>query len=394
MRTPRKSTPRKRGRTFNDIYNYAGTAVRLYKKFKSSGSYTKTKSKARNGRIPSGTVTQQHDVRNIYSKKSMPKGKKRKWKRFVQKVKAVEASGRGNQSLVINDRIFIKWKQARRPAQIPLGTTNSLDVGIRYQGVFEVGLYTANCDAGRGGRDKDLILNEVSNNQTGKVLDTALFGMERPIRMGDDLARLKVPMNSARIDITYSNTSDYVLEVDMYTISHRKMKNVLITPPSSLINAAQQYNEREAQGLYYNVDSTSISNQTQYPKLEWKGCTPFQCPGLAKYAGASVLNKTKCLIGPGQSITRQYNDNRHRNIYSHDGSFQNRYDQDTITYLAIAKAPAAVLGDLDTKDQAIASPESYNSTAPDLGLVVSFTKFYSWTQEGVVNKRQSYFESN
>lgn len=186
-------------------------------------------------------------------------------------------------------------------------------------------------------------------------------------------------MNHARIDITYTNTSDVVLEVDLYTITHKIKNPSNSTGYPSLYEAQKAYNTDKGnanQKLYYSDGASVTCGAGTLLGLNSRGATPFNCPGLNIYAGCTVLNKTKVLISPGSSITRQYSDNRHKNIYPHFNTFKTRYDRDTLTYLALAKATGK------------GADLTLNS------LVTSYTKTYSWTQEGQNQVRQSYAIAN
>jgi len=367
-RTPRRTPNYGRRASFGGpspqtLMQIARAGQRVYNHFNrrnsnASGSSTGTRA---------ATVTQQHDIKSLYRRKRMPRRKKRKWVKFVQKVKAVEASGRGSQSVVINDSFQDSW---------PNGPTTG---GYRWQGVSEVNLYSVNADV-QSGRDKDYILNEVSNYQTTK---DATSGVEyvTPNTLFNEMKRLKVPMNHARIDITYTNTSQVTLEIDLYVIRHKVKQARKATGYTSLINAQDEYNTEmtnSAQKLYYSDGSVINAGAGTLTSLRSRGVTPFNTPGLNINAGASVLNKTKVLVAPGSSVTRQYSENKHKNIYPHNGDYKTRYDKDTITYLAIAKATG------------LGNPEEAGLNS----FVTSWTKTYQWTQEGQKQTRQTYFIEN
>jgi len=266
----------------------------------------------------------------------MPPRKKRKWVSFVRKVKSVEASGRGTQQAIINDGFVSSWRaDPLDPAQ-----DNPL------QGISEVNLYSVNGVLsgdqldGRyvGNRDKDIMLNDIKQYQ--ETISTTT-GMEtRPLNFNES-TRTRVPMTSAHVDITYTNLSDVILEVDLYTIVHKKLNPDVIKAgvyPVDLLDAQDQYNiQSNTQPLTYTSTTTTFKGGSGPPSLAYRGITPFQTWGLMKFAGAKVLTKTKVLIGSGQSITRKYADNRHKMLYAHSTDAHCRYDKDTITYLAIPK---------------------------------------------------------
>jgi len=371
-RTPRRTPPYGRRSSYGGpspqtLASLARTGYRAYQAF--SGRRTSTSSRGSSTGTRAATVTQQHDIKSLYRRKRMPKRKKRKWVKFVQKVKAVEASGRGNQSVVINDTYIDSW-----PNTLQTG-------GYRWQGISEVNLYSVNADV-KGGRDKDYILNEITNWQTRKEATTGIEAIaDQATLLANELKRIKVPMNHARIDITYTNTSQVTLEIDLYVIKHKVKQARNATGYTSLIEAQDQYNIQLTNGdqkLYYSDGSVINSGAGTLTSLRSRGVTPFNTPGLNLNAGATVLNKTKVLIAPGSSVTRQYSENKHKFIYPHLSEYKTRYDKDTITYLAIAKATG------------LGNPEESGLNS----FTTSWTKTYSWTQEGQKQTRQTYFPEN
>lgn len=364
MRTRRMSNSYITPNSAQAIWRMAQAAGRMYSNRR--GSNTSMSTRGSSTATRAATLTQQHDIKSLYRRKRMPKRKKKKWVKFVQKVKQVEASGRGNQSFVANHSFTTTWSNGGGAE------------GYRPQGVSEVNLYSVNADIS-GGRDKDIILNETSNYQTQKNSDGLEVIVNQADLLANEMKRIKVPMNHARIDITYTNTSDVVLEVDLYTITHKIKNPSNTTGYPSLYEAQKAYNTDKgnaAQKLYYSDGSSITAGVGTLLGLNSRGATPFNCPGLNIYAGCTVLNKTKVLISPGSSITRQYSDNRHKNIYPHFNTFKTRYDRDTLTYLALAKATGA-------------GADEVSNT-----LVTSYTKTYSWTQEGQKQVRQTYYVDN
>lgn len=345
---------------------YSNTVSKMRKP--SGGSLTRSGTSA--SRTKPNMVTFQRDANIQYRYKKMPRRKKKKWLQFKGKVKAVEASGRGTQQVVINSTFVGTVPNENEPI-----------TGNRYQGVSEVNLYSVNAESALGGRDKDIILNEVSNYR--ELKNTA--GVEIPdlaLATADELQRLKVPMNNAQIDITYTNAGNTPLEVDFYTIVHKNVPHTQFnaaTPASgyeSLESAQATYNQYIAEKLYFGNTGVASNAPGSEIRLDYRGVTPFQTWGILKYTGAKIINKTKVLISPGNSVTRRYSDRRHKNIYAHSTQNLNRYDKDTTTYLATFKPSGPFTGEV---------PEALRSS-----LRTSFTKVYQWTQEGQKNPRQTY----
>lgn len=365
VRTPSRS--RSRSRTPNGVLSSAlraaSTMHSIYSASMRSRSSSRNASSFRtDGTNSGGTVTFQNDSKVQYKRKRKSRKSRKSWKKFSSKVKAVEAAGRGKQQLVINEAI-----------NSPVTETNP-----RTQGISEVNLYSVNADV-VGGRDKDNILNEISNYRT--FMDVT--GSERPnfdLDRENELSRIPVRMHGASIDISYTNTGDNVLEVDLYTLKHRRTQAIIggsVTGIPSLEAAQTIYNQSVGERLYeHNKLSGVVAGRSEWGaevRLNFRGVSPFQTPGLMKYTGATILNKTKILISPGNTVTRRYSNNKHMTIYPHTQDDKHRYDKDTTTYLALIKPRAA---------------GGFNN------LQTSYTKNYSWTVEGMKTPRASYLTTN
>jgi len=359
---------RKRNTTQRSRYPRTRAAVSIASKaFRAWSGSRKTTQNAT--RIKPSTVSFQKDVTRQYNYKRMPARKRKPWVKFVRKVKAVEATGRGTQSIVINDSFT---------TSVLNGTPTP---GVSQdQIISEVNLYSNN-NTSTGGNDQDYILNEVANmRQTLAQTGVAgqLFNVST--QQGDERSRNRVNMKHANIDITYTNTGDVTLELDLYTITHstskRPMQGLSTTAVSSLAACQVLYNAAMANNtkLQYLNDAGVGKSSGEQVFMTQRGVTPFQCPGINIYAKAKIMNKTKILISPGNSITRRYSDSAHRYITAHEDDIKNRYDKNTLTYLAIAKP-------------------NKTSTA-EASLRTGYTKNYSWTTEGVNTPRATYFPDN
>lgn len=352
----------KRAKMLWDVYNRPGRANKIAKKT--------------NRGTGANTVSFQRDIKQQYRRRRMPYRKKRTWIKFTRKVKAVEKGSRGTQQIIINDGYSQTWVNNVRP-----GT--GADGGTRKQNITEVNLYSCNANV-QGGRDKDYILNEVSNNRTDINPGN---GLELPGNLTNEATRLKVGMSSAHIDITYTNSSTTTLEVDLYTLVHRNVNLSGLPAVEGQVDSLEKaqtcwINESVHQLYYPTVGGTNSSGETPFKAggaevlLDMRGITPFQTWGIGKYAGAKVLNKTKVLIAPGNSLTRRYADNRPHTIYSHMNKSNSRYDRDTKTYLAIARGTGNIPDD------------------QELTFTTAYTKVYTWNQEGVKTPRQSYMSND
>lgn len=91
---------KRRSSYFRPVTNYGkaiGTALKYgYKAYNSYTKYQKNKTQNQN------TVTTQYDTRLQYRKKSMPRWKRKAWKRFSQKVNAVNLKNHGTYTRLFN----------------------------------------------------------------------------------------------------------------------------------------------------------------------------------------------------------------------------------------------------------------------------------------------------
>lgn len=254
---------------------------------------------ARRKRGTSGRgLTFEHDRQFIYKKKSMPKRKKRRWKRFVKKVGAVNERELGTRMVLFNKSIeFVA------PAISTL------------QGLLNFTLYGWSSGASNETWTNDLAyMAELENDGN----PTAALGD----RVGDNARMI---FTSAVLDLTLRNTttfnnegvselsSDATLEVDVYEMSARKMfelNNVNYNLLSQVLDLASA-------GIY---DQNVTATGTRISIFD-RGATPFECPiGLRRY-GIKVWKKTKFFLRSGQTLTYQVRDpTRHVGYRSRLGS--------------------------------------------------------------------------
>lgn len=219
---------------------------------------------------PASGVTQQHDARVQYKKKSMPRRKKSKWIKFAKRVRAVTEKSVGTQSFLFND------------------TTDVVGDGTN-QAVFSCMIYggsLANEQVNnRGYSDINKIMNIVS--PTGPANPTSV----------SDLARTgKLQFVSAVLDITVKNLASDVLELDMYEVYFRGHKDI------------GQSLGRTIEDAYQGILNAQTEKGGNPMAVLSRGWTPFQCGAGVTQMGAKIYKKTKFFIGSGQVITHQKRD--------------------------------------------------------------------------------------
>lgn len=212
-------------------------------------------------------VSTQHDTQLIYRRKGMPKRKRRQWKRFINKVKAVNLKATGTSSVVQNDQV--NEYETYDPS------------ANRYQTLAGACLY-----------------GRASNQPTGgwNDLDDMYAGDTR-VLSGPG----KILFTSAILDVTITNTAanSVNLEVDLYHVICKKAglpKDMTSKPADYFANAAT------ATG---NVPG-SATGLTIYQR----GVSPFEIPVAISTGGWKIIKKIKHFVTNGQSFTYQIRDPR------------------------------------------------------------------------------------
>jgi len=342
---------------------YARRSIRKRSRYTKRKSYSKKKG-YRPKKTRTLTVTDGRDRVSQYRKRSMPRGKKRAWVSFTKKVHAVENSRLGVQTIIFNDvQTFALL------TSILVGPT----LGYRPQAVIEHNLYSLNANI-NGGNDQDGILNELRNSR--EVYDQVNNVYEPRINLTGERLKNSVTMSSARLEISYTNTSIYSVEMDFYTLSHygTKLPFVSTTQITSLAVAQRAYADLMTGSDVHDYPTVASTKAPVF--LEKQGVTPFQCHGLNKITGSKIINKEKVFVKPGETVLKTYVDNRHHRLKAHEDTHGSRYSKETTTYLCIANLLATL-------------PETESAQ-----ILVKYTKTYSWHVPGVTTPMHTYFSSN
>lgn len=259
------------GRAFNSALNTAVTASKLY-----NNIYTATKQKSSS----TTGVTTQHDSRTVYRKRRMPKRKKRPWKKFVRKVRAVINRSVASETIMFNG------------SQVNTNATGNNNGSFQSWNICM--LYGNNGNPGNPGGNGTLgnnDLRKVVNILTGSIGSTTATNS-------------KIAFETAVMDITlsYSGTYGGPLELDLYDVVFRK------EPPDSTIA---------------NTLSNALLGTTTLPTgsaltLDSRGVTPFDIPLFLSQSGCTILKKVKYFMAPGNAITYQIRDPRNRYLTKHE----------------------------------------------------------------------------
>lgn len=251
---------------------------------------------------PETGVTSQYDKVTQYRKKSMPKAKKRRWRKFVRKVEAVNTKSLGTRTVVFNDKLPIysgvAGFQAYGSAALYgfCGQDSAISVGNR--DIFRM------CNS-----DSDIMLNGTDGGNPSKII-----------------------FKSGIIDFTMRNTGSDGVELDLYEI------NVMTdaTKEPSFVSTV----------IESQVDTNTIPGSTGTAlTLAQRGVTLFDLPNLISADRLKIYKKKKFFLPPGNTATHQHRDPRNHyfnaddvNIFDHpdEGSYAKR--KMTTLFVFVAKA--------------------------------------------------------
>lgn len=229
-----------------------GTALKYgYKAYRSYNKYTKSRNTNQN------TVTTQYDTKLQYKKKRMPRWKRKAWKRFSQKVTAVNLKSLGTYTRVFNTQC-----------------SNTIFSG--QQAVMGAFLYSK---AGKG----DLVPKEAGLSD--------LFTIIRQPLSADD--NFKFHFDSGILDLTLKNNSGNGIEMDLYVVS---------------FNEDTQANSFQDAVITAQQETATLNEATKALELSDRGTTLFDFPVLISSLKMKIWSKRKYFIGAQQTMTYQYRD--------------------------------------------------------------------------------------
>lgn len=285
--------PRGPGGLLGGVRNAA--RLGLFSRFRQRNSRSFTNQK-RSKQTRSGQgVTTQHDARLIYRKRRMPRGRRRRWKRFRNKVLSVSEKDLGTQQIVFN-RV------------LPTSFTQNLIAG--QQLVTGFGLYTL-----RSGSSWYNDLSQIATYFNNAAMTSATGLPVDP--------STKIIFQSAVLDVTVRNNSTNNnnpdsaarMEVDVYELTMKHTAEETGTTYSTLEGILSQ-----------NISQTKAIGGGATTKIDYfsRGATPFDLSYVLSRFGIKIYKKTKYQLSNGDQFTYQMRDPaRHsvtfREISNQDG---------------------------------------------------------------------------
>jgi len=284
-------------RRYNSRYN-RGTSGgnRQSSRLRQARSRTQTQTGNRSGTVRSGQgVTTQYDRRLVYFKKNMPRFKKRRWKRFMNKVHAVSEKDLGTRQVVFN-RSFSK-DQTNENQQI--SQTMTL-YGQQSSEVHNNDLYT---------------IRQFENTAAGTpALGDTVWGSTKFIfKSGvlDVTIRNASTLRTVIGEVTSdSPDSRAKLEIDIYEIIIRKQANW--AENDLTVSGANNLEDLYEQGINQEGQITDEGGAEDKVNYFDRGFTPFDGSYAISRFGIKILKKTKFFIPNGDTITYQVRDPKRR----------------------------------------------------------------------------------
>jgi len=229
-------------------------------------------------------ITTQHDERRIYRKRSMPRFKRRRWKRFKNKVLAVSEKDLGSRTALFN-------------ATYTFGNTTGTAHNI-----FSIALYPNSSSTAHLNDLNTIAADEAGTwtAATGGVVDKTS----------------KFIFKSAILDLTFRNSSTFndgtntlpnfnaKLETDIYEIIVNG-----ITDDSSGTYATLQALFSSGAG-----DTLNIGGAGTGIGFNQRGSSPWDFPHALARWKIKILKKTKYFLSGGRTLTYQYRDPKRRVI--------------------------------------------------------------------------------
>lgn len=302
-----------------------------------------------------GGITTQHDQRRVYSKKSMPKAKKMRWKGFIKKVNAVSEKELGSRQVVFNKSIQYSNTDAANHVTgslylYPQKSTSTIANDLQTISKME---NEGNPTATDGGTVSD----STKYMFQSAILDIT-FCNHSTIRTSDT---------------TYVNDNRLKLEVDVYECLVRRTAEETGTTKNTF---EELLNDNGANtnliGAAGSINGT-VKNEISYQK---RGVTPWELSYTLSRWGVKILKKTKYMVPQGDTFTYQVRDPKRHTLINRDMDFAdgfNRVGLTRVIYFVAKLVPGIAVGEaVNTAQEVI-----------DIGV----TRKYFYKVEGINDDR-------
>ncbi|AXH77829.1 MAG: capsid protein [Cressdnaviricota sp.] len=301
----------------------------------------------------------------IYRRKRMPKKKRRRWRRFVQKVNAVDERDLGSRTVLFNTQIS--------------AYNSSAAAGNREQGALTLGLYTIGGQSSTRADLQDLrriMTLENTANPTAALGSTVYDTTKYLFQSG--VVDITIRNGSVRAVGAGSYTQlDGDIECDMYEISLSRSDIYRFDQTAGTVN---QWNDLSE--LLNANDTPEIGGAGVGMSISDRGASPWEFPQQIGQTRLKIWKKTKFFIPNGRTITYQLRDPKRHVVVAQDTSqlFSiNRPGLTRFVYLVWKLVPGLIQG-----GPAPAAGEY------DARIEVGCTRKYMYKIEGVNEDRERY----
>ena len=246
-------------------------------------STTRTKTKRKRSSGETAFLTYDNDFKTDYRYKRMPRRKRRAWKKFSKKVNAVINKSQGlKKHLYSYVYTNVNLINQTYPSSAMLYTPDARVADL-------------NADMGQFFRE---------------ILGATLFDTITNFGAAD--AQKVIRFESAQLEVTWRNTSENPVIIDLYYVRCRKdygLTNIdVYNNPEGIFALGF-----DKQGLVRDVENNvQVFNAGQSASMF--GTTPFQSPLFCQHY--KILSKRKITIAPGNTVSKTLKDPRNRYINS------------------------------------------------------------------------------
>lgn len=246
-------------------------------------------------------VTQQHDIQQQYRKRKRPKKQRRRWKKFVKKVQAVNLRDQGLVTVLFNSSYTSSTASSSQQTFLELhlyglrssasGVCGVNDLATLVTSDYNLSSFTGPLAGGIGG---NVIVQGYQPEPVGG------YSKNKPIE--------KIKFESAIMDATIYNSSVNVMEVDIYTIVYSKNLKGSFGSLAETFQAALDNHQIPTQ----INPGDGVINNNEMVSITARGCTPFELGAAISIGNIKILKKEKVLLQPGQAFTQQHRDPKNR----------------------------------------------------------------------------------
>lgn len=258
-------------------YGAAKQGYQLAKRLKTTKTMTQRRRRSRT----IAPLTSQYDVKTIYRRRPMPKGKKNRYKRFVNKVRNISMKQTNLQSQLISQQNWVEWD-------------------VNTCGYLGQLMYTLEGQAGVDG--SPTIQAKGNTDHLYRMMYQADLGKQNSNRWH---------FESCVMDIYIKNPESYKIILEVYEVISRQ--DAADNTANNSMEEQYETGFAEAQAVNQGIPS-GIFN-TPYSGFTI-GTTPFNNGGFSR--NWKVLKKTRVELGGGEVTALQMRDPRNRSFTFND----------------------------------------------------------------------------